>query len=286
MLGAIGVFVIAVVLAFSANGDDDDAVSNVDAQSELSQSGSATDQQTPVANPPEGDPERDAEQEGQEAVVADPGEGVQEEPAAQSTEAAAEPELTGFLIPIDGACLSDFEGHLPGAPREYRNGIHEGFDLYGWASCRPIDQRTAVLAAKAGTVIRIDKTYTELTIEQFEEASDPLVETLDPEQREFFLDRLRGRQVWIDHGAGVVSRYAHLSAVAAGLEIGDLVRGGEVIGFVGESGQLEAITAPGTDYHLHLEIRVDDDYLGQGLPPLEARALYLALFDLSAGDSP
>ncbi len=285
MLGAIGVFVIAVVLAFSANGDDSDAVvSDIDSQAEASQSGSATDQQTPVTNPPEGEPD---------PLVPDPRDEPPDTPPDQSepdlaetVQAQAEPELTGFLIPIDGACLSDFEGHLPGAPREYRNGIHEGFDLYGWASCRPIDQGTAVLAAKVGTVIRIDKTYTELTIEQFEEASDPLVPTLDPERREFFLDQLRGRQVWVDHGAGVVSRYAHLSAVAAGLEIGDLVRSGEVIGFVGESGQLEAITAPGTDYHLHLEIRVDDDYLGQGLPPLEARALYLALFDLSAGDSP
>lgn len=282
MLGAIGVFVIAVVLAFSANGEDDAAVvSDVDAQSDVSQSGDQTEQQAAVPGPDDGEPDPPA---------TDPGDAppdTQPEPnPAETVQARAEPELTGFLIPIDGACLSDFEGHLPGAPREYRNGIHEGFDLYGWASCRPIDQGTAVLAAKAGTVIRIDKTYTELTIEQFEEASDSLVATLDPERREFFLDRLRGRQVWIDHGAGVVSRYAHLSAVAAGLEIGDLVRSGEVIGFVGESGQLEAITAPGTDYHLHLEIRVNDDYLGQGLPPLEARALYLTLFDLSPGDSP
>ncbi|MCZ6545641.1 MAG: peptidoglycan DD-metalloendopeptidase family protein [Chloroflexi bacterium] len=285
MLGAIGVFVIAVVLAFSANGEDDAAVvSDVDAQSDVSQSGDQTEQQAAVPGPDDGEPDPPATDPGDAPPDTQPD---QPEPnPAETVQAQAEPELTGFLIPIDGACLSDFEGHLPGAPREYRNGIHEGFDLYGWASCRPIDQGTAVLAAKAGTVIRIDKTYTELTIEQFEEASDPVVATLDPERREFFLDRLRGRQVWIDHGAGVVSRYAHLSAVAAGLEIGDLVRSGEVIGFVGESGQLEAITAPGTDYHLHLEIRVNDDYLGQGLPPLEARALYLTLFDLSPGDSP
>ncbi|MCZ6706582.1 MAG: peptidoglycan DD-metalloendopeptidase family protein [Chloroflexi bacterium] len=285
MLGAIGVFVIAVVLAFSANGEDDAAVvSDVDAQSDVSQSGDQTEQQAAVPGPDDGEPDPPATDPGDAPPDTQPD---QPEPnPAETVQAQAEPELTGFLIPIDGACLSDFEGHLPGAPREYRNGIHEGFDLYGWASCRPIDQGTAVLAAKAGTVIRIDKTYTELTIEQFEEASDSLVATLDPERREFFLDRLRGRQVWIDHGAGVVSRYAHLSAVAAGLEIGDLVRSGEVIGFVGESGQLEAITAPGTDYHLHLEIRVNDDYLGQGLPPLEARALYLTLFDLSPGDSP
>lgn len=285
MLGAIGVFVIAVVLAFSANGDDSDAVvSDVDAQSDVSQSGDQTEQQPAVPGPDDGEPDPPPTDPG-DAPPDTPPDQPEPDPA-ETVQAQAEPELTGFLIPIDGACLSDFEGHLPGAPREYRNGIHEGFDLYGWASCRPIDQGTAVLAAKVGTVIRIDKTYTELTIAEFEEARDALVATLDPERREFFLDRLRGRQVWIDHGAGVVSRYAHLSAVAAGLQIDDLVRSGEVIGFVGESGQLEAITAPGTDYHLHLEIRVKDDYLGQGLPPLEARALYLALFDLSAGDSP
>jgi murein DD-endopeptidase MepM/ murein hydrolase activator NlpD len=285
VLGAIGVFVIAIVLAFSANGDDGDAaVSDAVSQSEGSQSGEQTEPQPAAPGPDDGEPDPPPTDPGDAPPDTQPDE--PEPDPAETVQAQAEPELTGFLIPIDGACLSDFEGHLPGAPREYRNGIHEGFDLYGWASCRPIDQGTAVLAAKAGTVIRIDKTYTELTIAQFEEASDPVVATLDPERREFFLDRLRGRQVWIDHGAGVVSRYAHLSAVAAGLEVGDLVRSGEVIGFVGESGQLEAITAPGTDYHLHLEIRVNDDYLGQGLPPLDARALYLALFDLSAGDSP
>ena len=284
MLGAIGVFVIAVVLAFSANGDDGLAtVSNIaEPQAGTAESESPGTQQ--ASDPADGEPDPPVSNPGDETPNTQLDE--PEPDPAETVQAQAEPELTGFLIPIDGACLSDFEGHLPGAPREYRNGIHEGFDLYGWASCRPIDQGTAVLAAKAGTIIRIDQTYTELTIAQFEEASDPLVPTLDPERREFFLDRLRGRQVWIDHGAGVVSRYAHLSAVAAGLQVGDLVRSGEVIGFVGESGQLEAITAPGTDYHLHLEIRVNGDYLGQGLAPLEARALYLALFDLSLGDSP
>ncbi len=199
-------------------------------------------------------------------------------------EVQPEPDLTGFIIPIDGACISEFEGHFPSTPREYRNGTHEGFDFYGFASCRPIDSGTAVLAAKAGTVVRVDQIYTEITVAQFEEATDPSVATLNPEIRAQYLDRLRGRQVWIDHGAGVVTRYAHLSAVAAGLQLGDVVRAGRVIGFVGESGQLEAIIAPGTDLHLHFEIRVNEGYLGEGLPPPRARALYSEAFGFGPED--
>jgi murein DD-endopeptidase MepM/ murein hydrolase activator NlpD len=191
--------------------------------------------------------------------------------------------LTGFIIPIDGACLSEFQGHLPSSPREYRNGTHEGFDFYGFASCRTIDTGTAVLAAKDGTVVRIDQIYREITLAQFEEATDPSVATLNPDLREQFLDRLRGRQVWIDHGTGVVTRYAHLSAVAAGLQVGDAVRAGRVVGFVGESGQLESITAPGTDWHLHFEIRIAETYLGEGLVPPLARALYVESFGFGAG---
>ena len=75
-----------------------------------------------------------------------------------------------------------------------------------------------------------------------------------------------------------MTRYAHLSAVAAGLQVGDTVRAGRVVGFVGESGQLEAITAPGTDWHLHFEIRVAEGYLGEGLVPPLARARYVESF--------
>jgi murein DD-endopeptidase MepM/ murein hydrolase activator NlpD len=95
------------------------------------------------------------------------------------------------------------------------------------------------------------------------------------------LDRLRGRQVWLDHGGGVITRYAHLSAVAAGLRVGDAISAGTVIGFVGESGTPEGLYAPGTDEHLHFEIWAGDSYLGEGLSLEEARALYLAAFGLS-----
>jgi murein DD-endopeptidase MepM/ murein hydrolase activator NlpD len=92
------------------------------------------------------------------------------------------------------------------------------------------------------------------------------------------LDRYRGRQVWIDHGAGVITRYAHLSRVADGLRVGMSVKRGEVIGYVGNSGTPESLIDPNAEMHLHFEIRVGDSYLGQGLTPEEVRALYESAF--------
>jgi hypothetical protein len=34
------------------------------------------------------------------------------------------------------------------------------------------------------------------------------------------------------------------------------------------------VTAPGTQYHLHFEIRIGEGYLGEGVTPAEVRALY------------
>jgi murein DD-endopeptidase MepM/ murein hydrolase activator NlpD len=78
------------------------------------------------------------------------------------------------------------------------------------------------------------------------------------------LDRIRGRQVWIDHGEGIVTRYAHLSAVAP-LRVGDVVTQGQEIGAVGSSGYPEG--GP----HLHFEIREDEDFYGDGLPLAQLR---------------
>ncbi len=76
-------------------------------------------------------------------------------------------------------------------------------------------------------------------------------------QPEAILDELRGRQVWIDHGYGVVTRYAHLQSVEL-LSVGSIVERGAVIGHVGNSG-----TKAGP--HLHIEIRVGATYLGDGV---------------------
>lgn len=60
-----------------------------------------------------------------------------------------------------------------------------------------------------------------------------------------------GKYVIVDHADGYSTYYAHLSAFAHGLKVGNAVRQGERIGSVGMTG---AATGP----HLHFEIRVAD----------------------------
>lgn len=187
--------------------------------------------------------------------------------------ATASPEslLRGFVFPIVGACLPQSDALMPNAPRPYRNGTHEGIDMYDSDNCTLIGRGTEVVAAKAGTVIRADIAFAELTAGELERLQ------ADPNTPEA-LDRFRGRQVWVDHGNGVVTRYAHLDGVASGISEGITVTAGQVIAFVGESGTPESVTAPGTDHHLHFELRLGDSYVGQGLTPAEVRRSYQTVF--------
>jgi murein DD-endopeptidase MepM/ murein hydrolase activator NlpD len=57
-----------------------------------------------------------------------------------------------------------------------------------------------------------------------------------------------GNQILIDHGFGIVTRYAHLSRF--GVAAGDHVRRGQVIGYVGSTGR-------STNPHLHYEVLVN-----------------------------
>jgi len=65
-----------------------------------------------------------------------------------------------------------------------------------------------------------------------------------------------GLMVELDHGAGVVSRYAHCSAVK--VKVGDFVSFGDVIALVGSSGLATAA-------HVHFEVRVR----GEPVDPLK-----------------
>ena len=58
-----------------------------------------------------------------------------------------------------------------------------------------------------------------------------------------------GRLLILDHGQGISTRYGHLSSFAA--VVGQSVRRGDVIGYVGRSGRA---TGP----HLHYEVRIRD----------------------------
>ncbi|MGL4240307.1 MAG: M23 family metallopeptidase, partial [Beijerinckiaceae bacterium] len=59
-----------------------------------------------------------------------------------------------------------------------------------------------------------------------------------------------GNMVEIDHGNGLTSRYAHLSAIT--VTAGDTVAKGSTVGRVGSTGR-------STGPHLHYETRIDGD---------------------------
>jgi murein DD-endopeptidase MepM/ murein hydrolase activator NlpD len=190
---------------------------------------------------------------------------VWEWPSAAPTEQPARAHLhvlSGFIVPMGGIDLPTEGQYLPNSPRDYRAGYHEGIDF-------PAKTGVPVLAAKSGTIVRIDTTFTDWTAAEAQAAFDAaLALGYTPSAT---LDRLRGRQVWVDHGGGIVTRYAHLSAVAL-LREGDIVPQGQVIGAVGSSGYPEG--GP----HLHFEIRIGEDFYGDGLPLPQLRYAIGAAF--------
>lgn len=174
-------------------------------------------------------------------------------PALDDTLAPPEPReraaVVALTLPVD-APLPISAILLPNAPREYRGGTHEGIDFL-------VPFGTPVRAAAAGVVVRLDREYVDWSEEEQSAAlaeARRLGATPPPT-----LDRLRGRQVWIDHGDGTLTRYAHLASVRD-LDVGDRVAPGEVIGTVGASGDPDRVP------HLHFEIRVGDSYLGADAP--------------------
>lgn len=190
--------------------------------------------------------------------------------------AAGATEVRGLLFPIEGACLPSSDTLMPNAFREYRNGIHQGVDFYGVDNCVSIARGTPVQAVKAGRVIRATLNYQDLTWGELDALNDRVA--LGEGDSPDVLDVFRGRQVWVDHGGGLVTRYAHLDGITPGIAVGVTVEAGQELGYVGDSGTPESLTAPGTEDHLHFEMRVGDHYLGEGLPPDEARALYEKAF--------
>ena len=77
--------------------------------------------------------------------------------------------------------------------------------------------------------------------------------------------------MWIDHGSGLVSRYAHLSSIAPGVQVGAVIRRGQIVAMVGNSGTPASLYSRTEDVHLHLELWVGDHYFGEFLRPIETR---------------
>ncbi len=198
-------------------------------------------------------------------------------PAATATPEG--PDLTvfrNFIYPVPGGCLPQSDALMPNAPRDYRGGVHEGVDNYDYDNCTEIVADGPVVAGKDGKIVRADHDYTPLTQEELA-AADARIAAGEANAFEV-IDLFRGRQVWVDHGKGVVTRYAHLGGIPPRIEVGVTVVQGETVGFIGDSGTPESLTNPGQEDHLHWEVRLGETFLGADLPPEEVRAIYAALF--------
>ncbi len=197
-------------------------------------------------------------------------------PTSQSTLAPLPARLSNFTMPVQGACLPSSEALMPNAPRAYRAGVHEGLDFYNGYVCTPVGRGTPIVAAKSGIVFRADIQYVNPTEEEFASllAQQQTQGYTDPGA----FDTLRGRQVWIDHGDGIITRYCHLLDVAEGLSTGMQVEAGQLIAYMGNTGILEGATDPNAELHLHFEVREGAGFIGEDMSPGAVRQLYTRMF--------
>lgn len=135
----------------------------------------------------------------------------------------AERRLAALLVPsvapVEGPVGSGFGFRED--PLTGRTALHTGLDF-------PSDVGTPIRAAAGGVVVAAES------------------------------DAAYGLAVQIDHGNGLVTRYAHTSRVL--VQVGDLVRSGQLIAEVGNTGR-------STGPHLHFEVLLD------GAPQNPARFL-------------
>lgn len=195
--------------------------------------------------------------------------------AAEDAPADTPPaEPAGLWMPLPGARLPADDAQLPGAPRPYRDGVSQGFDFYDGQADVPVALGTPVVAVADGAVVRADHDYQELEPDAWE----ALLEEAAGGASETQLDRLRGRQVWLELDDGRVARYAHLASVAEDLAEGDAVRRGRVLGRAGNSGTDDGVAGSDAGVRLHFELWDEGRYFGQGLEREAVRERAAELF--------
>jgi peptidoglycan LD-endopeptidase LytH len=171
-------------------------------------------------------------------------------------------------IPFQGAHLPDNDNNLPNAPREYRKGVSQGFVFTGVDSGIPISYAMPILAASDGEIVKLDVNFNEMTQTEY----NTLLERIKNGASENDLTKLRGRQVWIKHSDGTITRYCHLSKISENISFAAPIKRGQVIGFVGNSGTLEGIRGNKGNARLLFEVwSSDGHFFGENLKPAEVR---------------
>jgi murein DD-endopeptidase MepM/ murein hydrolase activator NlpD len=97
-------------------------------------------------------------------------------------------------------------------------------------------------------------------IDLFSANGTPLVAVHDGTLFRVGWNRLGGWRLWLDDGQGNYFYYAHLSAYSDLAQDGANVKAGDVIGYMGDTGD-----AKGTPFHLHFEMHPD---AGWAVPPI------------------
>ncbi|PJZ70051.1 peptidase M23 [Leptospira perolatii] len=189
--------------------------------------------------------------------------------------------LTGYYFPIPNGILPLRDYELPGAPREYRNGIHKGLDIYYCrdqdGTIRKVNPKDSVISPADGVIVRADWDYSPMTMEEFRYHS----EVAQKNGVTYVEKDFGGRQVWIDHGNGVMSSFNHLSTIKGDVLVGTKVKAGQHIGTVGNSGLMGEAKGTEENTHLHFEIWIDGEYLGAGVPQTQVRKLLQFFFSRS-----
>lgn len=179
--------------------------------------------------------------------------------------------------PIFHAKVSTKDSHLPGAPRSYRNGFHEGLDWYSGYTGVHIDETIPVRAMADGIVVRATTDYKELT--QNERENILIRASMLPRIPQDLLDKLRGRSVWVQYPGGVLARYAHLSKIQEGIESGKKLKRGEILGFVGNSGTSDGARGNQKGLHLHMDLLVYGQLIWESMPADEVRTILEGVFN-------
>lgn len=185
-------------------------------------------------------------------------------------EQAAALESAKLTLPIAGIRLPTNIDNLPGAAREYRRGVSQGFVFTGIDSGIQVQYGMPVIAAADGEVKFLSSNYKEQTVPEFQS----LLKKVKDGASQADLMALRGRQVALIHTNGMVTRYCHLSSINPNLSFtNNKVKRGQVIGFVGNSGTLDGARGNKNNARLLFEIWLENEskFFGAGLSPENVR---------------
>ncbi len=137
-------------------------------------------------------------------------------PADEPAPAAPPPDGPGLLVPVQGVAAASLVDTYEQARGQRRR--HDGIDIMA-------PRGTPVLAASGGVVMKL---FTS-------ERGGTALYQLAPDRRTIYY-------------------YAHLDRYAPGMAEGRVLRRGEVLGYVGDTGD----AGPG-NYHLHFEVSTTED---------------------------